>query len=281
MTPSSRPEHRRSLVADRRDLAGVDYWDRVWHTNSRQRPVDPSAPGLRNHLRRSFHQFFTEVLGSERGRSLIEVGCADSIWLPYFQRELGLAVAGLDYSEAGCSSARANLSDAGVNAQVFRADMFAPPRELLGNFDVVFSCGLVEHFADTPGAIGALSALCRPRGLLLTIVPNMTLLMGWLQRRFSEDVYALHVPLSLRRLAAAHEAVGLTVERADRLLAVNFGVLVPASAGDSGLKSAAKRLMHQALLASMVPVWALESNGIRVVPRSDMLSPYFAVVARK
>lgn len=271
---------RKSPREGEHDLAGVQYWDRVWGSGARQRPVDPNAAGVRNHLRRTFHKFFVEVLGDGRGRGLMEVGCADSIWLPYFRRELGFSVAGMDYSEAGCEAAQENLRNSGIAAEIFRADMYAPPSDLLGRFDVVFSYGLVEHFSDTAGAIAALRALCRPGGLLVTIVPNMTLTMGWLQRQFSETVYALHVPLSLKQLVVAHEMVEMKVERACPLLAVNFGVLVPASPGDSPLKATAKRIAHRALLASMIPVWAMESVGVYVLPQTKSLSPYFAVVAR-
>jgi len=271
---------RESPRGSPRDLAGVHYWDRIWGAGARQRPVDPKAAGVRNHLRRTFHRFFVDVLGNGSGRNLMEVGCADSIWLPYFQRELGFAVAGVDYSEAGCAAARAKLKEQGTTAEICHADMFAPPNALLGRFDVVFSYGLVEHFANTAGAISALRAFCRPGGLVVTIIPNMTLMMGWLQRHFNEEVYALHVPLSLEQLVAAHRMAELNVERACPLLAVNFGVLVPTSPRDSRLKATVKRIAHRALLASMVPVWALESKDVYVLPQTKSLSPYFAVVAR-
>ncbi len=266
---------------DAHDIAGQPYWDDVWDRRARQRLVDPREPGVRNFLRREFHALFVDLLGRGEGRSLIEVGCADSIWLPYFGRELGFAVEGVDYSPQGCVKAEQTLREAGVDATVHCADLFHPPDHLLGRFDCVFTYGLVEHFADTTAVLSALAALAPPGGRLLTLVPNMTSAMGWMQRRFNASIYEKHVPLSLDALAAAHEGAHLQVERQERLLSVNFGVLVPCSATDGRLLSTFKRGVYGCLLAAMAPVWALESRGIRMLPKTDALTPYFAVLARK
>jgi 2-polyprenyl-3-methyl-5-hydroxy-6-metoxy-1,4-benzoquinol methylase len=263
------------------DIAGQGYWDDVWQRRDRQRLVDPRAPGVRNFLRREFHAFFVDALGRGDGRSLLEVGCADSIWLPYFHTELGFAVEGLDYSPEGCEKAEQTLHEARVAARVHCADLFEPSKNLLGRFDIVFTYGLVEHFSDTRAALAALAAFARPGGRLLTLVPNMTSAMGWMQRRFNAAVYDKHVPLSLGALAAAHERAELRVERAERLLSLNFGVLIPSAATDGPLAGKLKRGVHAGLLAGMVPIWALESRGIRLLPKTDALTPYFAVLARK
>jgi 2-polyprenyl-3-methyl-5-hydroxy-6-metoxy-1,4-benzoquinol methylase len=263
------------------DLAGQGYWNGVWEESARQRLVDPRARGVRNHLRREFHAFFRDALGDGQGRRLIEVGCADSVWLPYFAQELGFDVVGLDYSEVGAVKARSTLNDAGVGGSVLHGDLFSPPRELVGQFDVVFSYGLVEHFTDYRRPIAALGDLCRPNGYVLTLIPNLTSLMGTLQRLLSRSVFEVHVPISLDQLSAAHEDVGLRVVMARRLMSVNFGVLNPGLAGTGVFGRLAKRVAHSALIASMLPVWWAESCGSRRLPPSDLLSPYFVVLAQK
>lgn len=274
-------ENRLGDEAQQDDLAGQGYWDAVWRRRPRQRLVDPRARGVRNHLRREFHAFFVRALGDGRNRALLEVGCADSIWLPYFARELGFCVAGLDYADDGCRKAMVTLREAGVDAPVHHADLFNPPGSFLGRYDVVFTYGLVEHFTDTRSALAALAALCKPGGHLLTLVPNMTSAMGRLQRWLDEPVYRVHVPLSLDALVAAHEGIGLTVEVAERLMSINFGVLTAAASSRNPATHLMKHVLHRSLLASMLPIWWLEARGIRWFPTSDALSPYFAVLARK
>ena len=212
---------------------------------------------------------------------MLEVGCADSIWLPYFARELGFRVAGMDYAEDGCRKAMATLQEAGVDAPVYHADLFNPPASLVGQFDVVFTYGLVEHFVDTQSALSALAAFCKPGGHLLTLVPNMTSAMGRLQRCLDEPVYRVHVPLSLGALVCAHDGIGLKVDLAERLMSINFGVLSAAASADRYAMRVIKQCLHRSLLASMLPIWWLETYGIRLFPRSGALSPYFAVLARK
>lgn len=263
------------------DLAGSRYWEGTWTARNRQRVVDPWASGVRNHLRRSFHGFFSAVLGRGSGRQLVEVGCADSIWLPYFRRELGFSVAGIDYSATGCERARATLRDAGIEGPVYEANMFDPPPEAIERFDVVFSYGLVEHFGDTSAAVRALARLLRPNGLVITLIPNMAFVNGALQRWLNRTIYDLHVPLRLTDLSDAHRAAGLAVLAEQHLMSFNFGMLIAGSETDWPAARVAKRVVQTALIACQVPPWWLESKGIRLVPPNRWTSPYLAVVAQR
>ena len=89
---------------------------------------------------------------------LLEIGCAKSAWLPYFAKEFSLSVCGLDYSPIGCQMSRKILQANGVVAEVFCADLFSPPDNMLGVFDVVVSLGVVEHFEDTASCLNAVSS---------------------------------------------------------------------------------------------------------------------------
>ncbi len=262
------------------DLAGTGYWESSWRIRNRQRAVDPRALGVRNHLRRCFHAFFCEVLGDGNGRALVEVGCADSVWLPYFNKELRFSIAGIDYSETGCEKARSILRDSSVEGVVYEADMFNPPAEVLGQFDVVFSYGLVEHFSSTADAIRALARLLRPNGLVLTIVPNLMHVNGALQRAFDRKIYDLHVPLGLRALADSHRDAGLVLLSERHLMSMNFGLLVVGSDDEHKFSKLCKRAMQSALIGCQVPLWWLESNGLRLLPENRWTSPYLAVVAQ-
>src|SRR6478736_1896451 len=169
------------------DKAGRAYSDAAWNARVPESVVDPRDRRLDNEVNRRFDAWFHRVLAGVSGR-LIEVGCAGSAWLPYFAREHGLTVTGLDYSPRGCEQAEAVLATAGVAGEVVCADLFAPPAAQVGRFDVVFSFGVVEHFTDTTACIRALAALVAPGGRLITVVPNMNGTTGWLQKMVDRAV---------------------------------------------------------------------------------------------
>lgn len=134
-------------------------------------------------------------------------------------------MSGIDYSEKGCELARQNLELAGVSGDIYCSDLFCPPAELLGQFDVVVSFGLVEHFVETDRCVAALSRFVRPGGMLLTTSPNLAGAVGLLQRILGRDIYDKHRPLDRRMLLAAHGPSHLNVLDCDYLFFVNFGVV--------------------------------------------------------
>ena len=219
--PQERPQGRAGAITDRA------YWDGVWAGAGTFRPIDPAAPGPRNYVNRALHAVFTRTIRENPppGPHFIEIGCGASRWLAYFHQQFGFAVSGLDYSAEGCASAQRLLTTLAVPGEVFRADMFDPPEALIGRFDILWSNGLVEHFADTATACEACATFLRPGGLMITLVPNMTGPLGRLQKCFNPALYAKHVPLDKAMLARAHAQAGLTILSCDYALPAHLGVL--------------------------------------------------------
>src|ERR1035437_1467914 len=217
------------MTAQNQPFARTDeqYWERTWIHSDLPLPVDLNDHSLRNHATLTLHAFFEQAMApiSGRGGSLIELGCAHSKWLPYFARRFGLQVTGLDYVECGCETSRDMLHAAGVSGAIVHGDVFNPPHDLIGRFDVVYSAGLVEHFESTASAIFACAAFAKPGGLIVTIVPNLTGLIGLLQRVLDRQVYDKHIVLGPDQLRVAHEAAGLTVMDCRYLLSANFAVM--------------------------------------------------------
>jgi SAM-dependent methyltransferase len=156
--------------------------------------------------------------------SLLEIGCANSVWLPYFAR-LGFRVAGIDYSEIGCAQTRAAFDAAGVDAELVCADAFSPPESFIERFDAVFTLGVLEHFDDTAKAIAAFARFLRSGGVLLTVVPNVRGANGLVQRVVNPRVLRMHVPLTPAALSSAQTAAGLTTISSRYFIPSNFGVL--------------------------------------------------------
>jgi SAM-dependent methyltransferase len=267
-------------IAQGDDQAGKGYWDGLWADAALPEPVDHTDTDFRNRPDQVVAEYLHDCLGDlNPGSRLLEVGCARSPWLPYFARRYGFCVTGLDYSEPGCAAKRRVLGRAEVDGEVIEADMFDPPPQLLSSFDVVVSFGVVEHFSKTASALSALGSLAKPGGLVITTVPNMTGVIGWLQRRLNPAVFDIHVPLDAPALANAHRLAELQVERSGYLLSTNFGVvnlrgLTPTRRN----RLAATGLLQLTRLSKLL--WIAEGR-IEHLPATRMLAAHVACCARR
>lgn len=261
------------------DKAGQDYWDRHWESipQSEFKPEsgrlrDSGDAALANLIRRAFEPL-------PRGSNIVEAGAADSTILPWAVRNLGVRGTGLDYSMEGCERVRQRLKAWNVPADIVCCDVFAPDTEMLGRFDGAMSFGLVEHFTDTVGIVGALAAFLRPGGRLLNLIPNMCGAVGALQRVVAPSVYRVHVPLSDTDLVAGHEAAGLRVIEGGYLLPMGFSVV---NFNEPELSRAGywpRRLAVAGLTRISWVSWWLDTR-IRL-PRSRLFSPWAYCIAER
>ena len=86
---------------DRRPpLTDRSYWEELWQAADNAKLFDPADRSIRNRGNVAMHDFFSEILraADPPAQSLVEIGCAQSKWLPYFAKVHNLSVAGLDYS---------------------------------------------------------------------------------------------------------------------------------------------------------------------------------------
>lgn len=263
------------------DKAGPRHWQTIWQESTLPRLVTPSDSSVRNHVRRCLHGFFSRAINGRRGLKLIEVGCANSVWLPYFAEEHGCLVSGVDSSRLGCESARKLLTLAGVSGDILEADLWDIPEALIGSFDVVFTYGFVEHFEPVDGVLVAASDLLKPGGLIVTIVPNLSGLNGLLQKYLNRSVFDIHVAMDLDDLDAAHKKADLEVSWSGYLCSINFGVINPAEISDGFLTRAAKSVFVNALIGLSALVWWLEDHHVLRVRPNRLTSPYIACMATK
>jgi SAM-dependent methyltransferase len=249
------------------DRAGKDYWDEAWGNEDWPADIDPRASKIWAHRDQLLHREIERILslvnpGSPRsGLSLLELGCARSAWLPYFAREHGCTVSGLDYSELGARQAAERLDALGVPADIRCADLFAPPPDWLGAFDVVVGFGVAEHFENTTGAIAAAAAYLRPGGVLITEIPNLAGMNGWLQRWFNKPVYDIHVPLTAAQLARHHAEAALDVLSSRYFVPTDFGVIDLAGHPPGLLLQVKSRILYPLRLLSGVIWWIDRKYG--------------------
>jgi len=269
-------------VSSNTDKAGQDYWQQVWQDREIPDAHDPLRNDLNAHMFQRLHRFLTghlfapdqADLNHQSPGRLIEAGCGASRWLPYFHHSFNFEVAGVDYSAEGCAQAQGIAAKSGVEADIREADLFSPPEDLKGQFDVVFSIGLVEHFDDTADVISHLASMLKPGGRLITLVPNMYGLTGWLQRQLDLEVYNLHVALSPQQLADAHVRCGLEINTTAYLGTLNLGVVNVDRRQDRWWYSIVVRLNAWASKG----VWILERMGMPEFA-NRLTSPFVACAA--
>lgn len=264
------------------DKAGQKYWNDSWASSNIPEAVNPSDTRLKNYVNRRFHQLFLQLFDKSETHSmrLLEIGCAKSAWLPYFAKEFGFNVCGIDYSPIGCQMAKQVLRANGIEAEVVCADFFSPPENMLGGFDVVVSFGVVEHFDDTAACLRAVSSFLKPGGMLITNIPNMVGWIGAIQKSVNKPVYDIHQLIDPRRLRESHELAGLEVLECDYFICTSFGVNNLTGISTSNVAGFLKKVLLGVLARASMLVWSIEEKVGYFPPRKSA-SPYINCIARK
>lgn len=260
------------------DRAGSSFWDDWWKRYPLPPAIDPYRSGLKNYPFRRFHDYFSEVFQGRAAqeKKLIEIGCAQSVLLPYFARYFGFEVYGLDRSELGCQRARMILERENVNGEIYCSDFFSAPDSLHHQFDVLFSMGVVEHFENTAEAVKAMALLLRPGGRMVTNIPNFTGVLRAYQKVLDKAIYDVQVPLDRDGLARAHREAGLEVESCEYFLPISLEVL--------NVESWPKHLPYWITVRTHGVIsralWLMDEH-LPLIKPNRWTSPYVNCVARK
>lgn len=247
------------------------YWNRFYTGQDRIVPADPASwkalPERDIFALKCRH-------GVQTGR-VLELGGGASPWLAYLApRFPDAGYVCLDFAEEGVRRLRTWAAETGVaNLEVVQGDFFAPPP--IGTFDFVFSHGVVEHFTDLPGVLRAHADFMTPGGRMLTIIPNMAGVLGWLTRGMNRPVYDLHVPHDLASLRDGHRWAGLDLVESGYLCSNHFGVLSSCVSRPSGFVFQ----LYKALSRLSKAVWLAEDRLGRL-PATRFFAPYIYAVSR-
>lgn len=104
------------------------------------------------------------------GKSAIDVGCGAGLLAEPLAR-MGAETSAVDAAAENIAAAREHATGAGLTIDYRHGEL----AELhLGTFDLVTSMEVIEHVADKPAFIRALTACLKPDGLMILSTPNRT-----------------------------------------------------------------------------------------------------------
>lgn len=159
-------------MCDEERMTAQNYWDERYRGRKAIR-YGVTRQIIEPALYRRLKSLFEKWLPQGKGKKVLEMGCAPGGWLVYFHR-LGYDVYGVDYSQAGCELTRETLRNNGVKGVITCEDVFNASflNKYEGFFDVVYSLGVVEHFADPADIISIHLKLLHTGGFLIVGMPN-------------------------------------------------------------------------------------------------------------
>jgi SAM-dependent methyltransferase len=167
-----------NLLTDR--AFWVDYWER--------------KKGLSTVIKSNY--LFSKQLASiieNRGvRTAIELGGFPGYYAVFLKKYFKLDVTLLDYfvhQPVTNDLLKANgLKPADIH--IIETDLFKYDPEQ--QFDLVLSCGLIEHFNDTADIINRHISFVKPGGTLFITLPNFKAVNGWFQKNYDKENYDKH-----------------------------------------------------------------------------------------
>ncbi len=244
-------------------LTDREFWEKYWE-NKDGLAVD--IPG--NYL---FHRQLREITEREKISSAIELGGFPGYYAIFLKKYLGIDSTLLDYFvhrgilEQVLAKNGLSANDIGI----IEADLFnnKPAQQ----YDLVLSCGLIEHFEDTKDIIARHLPYLKPGGTLLITLPNFKGVNGWVQKTFDRSNYDKHNISSMNPvlLSSIATELGLSVKRSEYFGGYSIWL------ENKKEKSALTKAFIKALwLAGKIPakLFGFESQA---------LSPYIILEARK
>jgi hypothetical protein len=165
-------------------LTDRQFWVNYWESKT---GLSVNIPA--NYL---FHQQLAEIIHQRGVKTAIELGGFPGYYAVFLKRYFKLDVTLLDYfihQPVTNSLLEANqLKESDVH--IIETDLFAytPERK----FDLVLSCGLIEHFIDTDDIINRHVSFLESGGTLFITLPNFKALNGWFQKTFDSENYNKH-----------------------------------------------------------------------------------------
>ena len=165
-------------------LTDRQFWVNYWESKT---GLSVSIP--ENYL---FHQQLGDLIRKQSVKTAIELGGFPGYYAVFLKKYFQLDVTLLDYfvhqpvTNALLEANQLKPSD----VHIIETDLFKYEPEK--QYDLVLSCGLIEHFNDTADIVKRHINFVKPGGSLFITLPNFRALNGWFQKTFDRENYDKH-----------------------------------------------------------------------------------------
>lgn len=165
-------------------LTDRDFWVKYWESKT-----DLSVTIPENYL---FHQQLKEIAKQNQVKTAIELGGFPGYYAVFLKKYLKLDVTLLDYFVHEPITHQLLKANGLVkdDIHIIETDLFN--YEPAQQYDLVLSCGLIEHFNDTEDIIRRHISFLKPGGTLFITLPNFKAVNGWFQKNFDKENYDKH-----------------------------------------------------------------------------------------
>jgi 2-polyprenyl-3-methyl-5-hydroxy-6-metoxy-1,4-benzoquinol methylase len=256
-------------------LSKKEYWDE----NLEKAKLPRVNSASEYHLKATM-DFIDGPLSAAKKSTLLEIGCGSSGWLPYFRRRYGYAVSGLDYSEIGCRLAEENLRLLGLPCEgIICKDILE--WDSAQQYGVIFSYGVIEHFNDPQKVIDICAGHLEEAGVLVTLVPNLLGLPGFLARTVVPEIYRMHKVITADELNALHARAGLEPVKTGYAGVFSLAPIPWALSGLAPFKEGTLRRRVCLGLINLANKLLSFFFSLLPAPASALFSPYLISIAKK
>ncbi|WDF55107.1 class I SAM-dependent methyltransferase [Mucilaginibacter sp. KACC 22063] len=245
------------------ELTDRNFWANYWESK------EGLAFKVSAHY--TFHKLLKEILGNKEIKTAIELGGFPGYYAIFLKKYFGLDTSLFDFyihpSTLKQVLAANDLQEKDI--EVIEGDLFSySPKNL---YDLVLSCGLIEHFNDTKDIIARHAAFLKPGGTLFITLPNFTGVNGWLQRKYDPENYSKHNIDSMNPQLLADYCKALGLKNVKSGYYGKFSIWLENKAQQpSSVKVFFKGL------------WLAGKIATKIIPvDSKRLSPYIVVTATK
>lgn len=244
-------------------LTDRNFWVKYWESKT-----DLSVPIPSNYL---FHRQLADIVKTHSIKTAIELGGFPGYYAVFLKKYLKLDVTLLDYFvHLPITQELLQTNGLATDAiKIIETDLFT--YQTPTQYDLVLSCGLIEHFNDTADIINRHIAFLKPGGTLFITLPNFKAVNGWFQRKFDKDNYDKHNINSMdpALLASICKAAGLQVVQSRYF--GKFSIWLE----NENQRTTGVRMLKKTM-------WWAGKLFTKVVPfDSKQLSPYIILEARK
>ena len=219
----------------------------------------------------TFYKLLKQIVDRNKTGSAIELGGFPGYYAIFLKKYLGVKTTLFDfYVHQNVLSEVLNTNGlTEKDVDVIEGDLFKyQPKE---QYDLVLSCGLIEHFHDTKDIIARHLPFLKPGGTLFITLPNFTGLNGWVQRRYDISNYEKHNISSMNPEFLATYCSELGLKNVDARYYGKFSIWLENREQQSKLTKAFLKWL-----------WFIGKIATKIIPlESKALSPYIVVKATK